>query len=337
MSDPRTNGAAPTSTTPIADLNWLVRYAAHCGFHAGDDLTMIHALRHAFGGGGWRVLCRTPKAQFLPILRNRDLSIHSLMTYCRRLSENNFVWAPRAQLLEHFLTQRRAYFNLPCRIPQDEDYMLMRIADREASLRERDIALVSNWVNQAGINLTLRNKWSSLVARAKAYREREQVELAAEKSKPWYFYCRTTDWRGYVIEPIQNSAELWLEGTMLGTCLYKLRHECNALNPSRFFSIRRGGKRIATLELTWHKPRKEFIGMDRELGRWEIRDLRLSYNRLPHAHLQEAMEGFASMFNFWSKRSGRMPPGHVEEIRRRIKRLSHSNKPSAWNLSFPVQ
>ena len=77
--------------------------------------------------------------------------------------------------------------------------------------------------------------------------------------------------------------------------------------------------------------------MDRELGRWEIRDLRLSYNRLPHAHLQEAMEGFASMFNFWSKRSGRMPPGHVEEIRRRIKRLSHSNKPSAWNLSFPVQ
>ena len=212
--------------------------------------------------------------------------------------------------------------------------MLMRIADREASLRERDIALVSNWVNQAGINLTLRNKWSSLVARAKAYREREQVELAAEKSKPWYFYCRTTDWRGYVIEPIQNSAELWLEGTMLGTCLYKLRHECNALNPSRFFSISKAGKSIATLELAWRPPEEDFIGMDRVWGRWEMQDLRLSYNRLPDDKLTQIMQAFAWMYNFLAKRPSRLPPGYVQETEQRIARAKHM---SDWNVFSPEE
>lgn len=315
-------GTAPSSAKTNSDLSWLLRYATHCGFHVDDNQTMIQALRHAFGKSAWRVLCRTPKGEFLPILRNRDLSIDSLITYCQQLAEHKFVQAPRAMLLKHYLVQRRVYFNWPCRIPQDEDYLLMRIADREPHLQENDIALVTNWAHQASIQLDSRNKWSSLIIRAKAYRQREKVELSSQKSSPWHFYCRTTDWRGYVVEPITTSAELWIEGVVMGNCLYKLRYECNTLKPSRFFSIRKGNKRVATLELSWHEPREEFKGMDRELGRWELRDLRLSYNRLASTQLQEAMQGFTSMFNLWSKLPTRMPPGHVEEIRRRIRKLN---------------
>jgi hypothetical protein len=335
MTDKRTSSAISMSTTPLSDLRWLVRYVEHCGFFVGDDETMLTSLRGAMGGGGWRILCRTPKERFLPILRNRELSIHSLITYCQRLSEDNFVRAPRAALLDFFVTQRRSFFNLPCRIPQDDDYLLMRIADRELKVKTADIALVSNWVYQENVILHMRNKWTTLVDRAKRFRELQHVELTTRSAKPWYFFCHGMDWRGYQIEPIRNSAELWLEGMTHGTCLYKLRHECNALLPSRFFSVRRDGKRYATLELSWHPPRGDFIGMDRELGRWEIRDLRLSYNKLPYKHLREAMEGFAWMYSFWAKRPGRMPKGYIDDVRRRVSRLGRRQDRSTWQLTFP--
>jgi hypothetical protein len=190
-------------------------------------------------------------------------------------------------------------------------------------------------VYQENVILHIRNKWSALVDRAKRFRELQHIELTTRTAKPWYFFCYGMDWRGYEVEPIRNSTELWLEGTALGNCLYKLRHECNAERPSRFFSIRSAGKRIATLELTWTPPQEDFIGMDRELGRWEIQDLRLSFNRLPYKHLQEAMEGFTLMYNFWAKRPGRMPKGYVDEVRLRINRVVQLQGRSAWCLSFP--
>jgi hypothetical protein len=191
-------------------------------------------------------------------------------------------------------------------------------------------------VYQEKVILHMRNKWPSLVDRAKRFRALEKVDLTARSTKPWHFFCYGIDWRGYEIEPIKNSAELWLEGTALGNCLYKLRHECTAQRPSRFFSIRKAGKRMATLELTWRPPQENFIGMDRELGKWEIRDLRLSFNRLPYERLADAMEGFTFMYNFWAKRPSRMPQGYVEEVRRRINKLTQHQGRSAWRLSFPA-
>jgi hypothetical protein len=320
----------------LVDLGWLVRYAIRCGFKPSGDATMFEALRDAFGSGGWRVVCRSPKERFTPILRNRELSLDALIAYCQRLSRRSFVQAPQAVLLRYFIQQRRLFLNFACRVPEDSDYALMRVADRETNLRMRDISVVSNWTDQARVTIQSQHKWTSLLRRAIAYRDLQRVQLAAVKESPWYFYCRPMDWRGYRVEPIANSAELWLEGAAMCSCVYKLRHECSAAQQNRFFSIKKDGKRLATLELIWSAPREEYKGMDRRLGRWQLQDLRLSFNRLPSQHLLEAMHGFAWMFNFWAKRPGRMPHGHVEEILDRIGLLNGQlgwHKSSSFSLS----
>lgn len=318
------------SQQKLTNLNWLVRYAKHSGFETRTDDLMMPALRSAFGPAAWRVLCRTPKERFIPILRNRELSLDSLITYCQRLVRRSFVQAPQAVLLQYFIQQRRLFLNLACRVPEDTDYTLMRVASRESKLKMRDIAVVSNWSDQARVKIQSQHQWPSLLRRAKAYQDQQRMLQTTSRVAPWHFYCREMDWRGYRVEPIANSAELWLEGVAMGSCLYKLRHECSALQQNRFFSIKRDGKRLATLELIWSPPHEEFKGMDRQLGQWRLQDLRLSFNRLPSKHLLEAMHGFAWMFNFWAKRPRRMPRGHLEEIRDRIELL---NGQLGWHKS----
>lgn len=324
------------------DLRWLLRYARHCGFasevqpagsSAGrrikvpvcshqvgqtEEDSLVQALRRTFGPPAWRLVCRSPRERFLPILRNRELSLHSLIAYCQRLAARSFVVAPQATLLAYFVTQRRRFFNHPCRVPEDDDYTLMRVADRERHLRVRDIALVVNWVDQVHFDLRSSHRWTALVRRAVMFRAQERIDLQVRKLPGWHFFCRTTDWRGYRIEPLTDPAALWKEGQQLGHCAYRLRTLCRALKPSRFFSVSRGGKRLATLELAWRPPEPADIGMDREWGRWELADLRLSFNRRPEAALVDAMTAFAWQYNFLAKRLGRMPPGYVNDMRERI-------------------
>jgi hypothetical protein len=307
------------------ELRWLTRYANHCGFHVAGHAPMLQALRAAFGVAAWRIVCRCPKACFMPILRNRELSIQSLITYCKRLAERSFVQAPQPILLAYFVRQRRLYFDRPCRIPQENDYDLIRVANRCDALNLRDIACVSNWACESRTSILPTHKWSTLVIRARKYNEREQVHLASTRHYPWHFFCRTTDWRGHQVEPITDTAGLWSEGQRHGSCLYRLRYECTAAAPSRFFRISRQGRSVATLELAWRAPEEEFEGMDRVWGKWEMRDLRLSFNRLPDEQLVHSMQAFAGMYNIWAKRIRRMPPGYLQETSahiRRAKRLS---------------
>lgn len=340
MSDRPLRVAKASAAT---DLHWLLRYARHCGFSGGvqpaggpADLreeaatcsrhggqtghdALVQALRRAFGPPAWRLVCRSPRECFLPILRNRELSLHSLIAYCQRLAARSFVVAPQATLLAYFVTQRRRFFNHPCRVPEDDDYTLMRVADRERHLRVRDIALVANWVQQVRFDVRLNHRWTALLRRAVLFRAQERIDLQLRKLPGWHFFCRTTDWRGYRVEPLTDPAALWEEGQQLGHCAFRLRTLCRASKPSRFFSVSRGGRRLATLELGWRPPEPADIGMDREWGRWELADLRLSFNRLPEAALVEAMTAFAWQYNFWAKRLGRMPPGYLEELRERIR------------------
>ena len=305
---------SPPLALALPDLRWLVRYARHCRLlDRDDDQTLAHCLRLMMGAPAWRILCRSPKERFLPILRNKDLSIHSLIAYCKRLAERSFMAAPQAILLEFFVTQRRRFFNQPCRVPEDQDYALMRVADRDRSLKMADIAVVANWSHQQRVDIRPQHKWSSLVRQARAFRARVQVELAARDLPRWHFYCRTVSWRGYEVEPITNSAQLWIEGMSMSSCVYRLRCLCYGTEPSRFFSVKKAGKRLATLELGWAPPQEDLVGMDRVLGQWSLLDLRLSFNRLPDTDLLAAMEDFASMYNIWAKRPGRMPSTKQDE------------------------
>lgn len=299
-------------------MTWLVRYARHCKVPMCPGLSDAMRLRSLFGPPGWRVLCRTGRADFLPILRNRDLGWDDLANYCQRLAERSFVRAPRAELLAYFITQRRLYFSNRCRIPSGVDFDLMRIAAKERSACRSELALVANWLHDSPAGLVGMPPWMSLVRRAREARRLEFVASQRSTRAPWHFFCEGVAWQGYQISPLRDSSALWLEGAAMGSCLFDLRRLCSGLRPSRFFSVRRSGKRVATLELSWEPPQSDAAGMDFVLGRWALKDLRLSFNRLPDSALVGAMQDFARTYQQWSLRPSRWPPGHLEESRRRI-------------------
>ena len=300
-------------------MGWLARYAKHCDHAPNDHKSVGHSLRAAFGAPAWRIVCKSPRSAFLPILRNRELSLHSLIEYCQQLAKRSFTRAPEPSLLDYFINQRRYFFDHPCRIPQGEDYAIIRVANRLSlaghRLRIRDIALVSNWAHQSEACIQAGHHWRHLVMRAREFFESEQIRLCAEKFEPWHFYCTSTDWRGYKTRPITDAYGLWLQGQSQGNCLYKLRFECTSARPSRFFSVHERGKVIATLELHWCPPQSDWRGMDRVWGKWQLQDLRLSHNRAPGEDLLRAMTAFAGIYNEWAKRPARQPNACVGKTR----------------------
>jgi hypothetical protein len=307
-----------TDAIALKNLNWLVRYAKHCGVFMDTNEPVESILRKKFTSAAWRVLCRSPKECFVPILRNRELSLESLALYCARLADHGYQQAPQGLLLAYFINQHRLYCSTGCRIPEGDDFAFMRIAGRETGVTFAQLALVENWIIQTHFVLSRNICWASLVRRAAQFRARERVSLAAHKSQDWHFFCAGMDWQGYRIDPITNVEDLWVEGLCMGSCVYRLRHECRAIKPSRFFSVRRFGKRLATLELVWQSPHLSFKGMDRVWGRWVLQDLRLSFNRLPYAQLMASMVHFASHYNFLSKRPRRLPRDHAQDLEHRL-------------------
>lgn len=319
--------AAPSEV----DRGWLIRYARHCGFIASDHKPIEQCLRAAFGAAAWRVLCKSPKSRFLPILRNRELKLRSLIEYCQLLAARSFIDAPDPALLAYFINQRRYFYNHSCRIPQGDDYDLIRVASRHSlaghRLSLRDIADVTNWAQQSGTNIQTGHKWSHLVMRARKFFDSERIRVEAEKCEPWHFYCASTDWRGYQITPITEPYSLWLQGQAQGNCLYKLRFECTRKRASRFFAVGQQGRVIATLEITWYPPEKGFEGMDQLWGKWQLQDLRLSHNRTPGEQLLHAMTAFAWMYNEWSKRPARQSSAPAAEISKSASGLPHAHRP----------
>ncbi len=212
------------------------------------------------------------------------------------MADRSFVQVPQAVLLHYFVSQRRLYFP-PCRIPEDEDYELIRVANRHPNLCLRDITLVAQWKSQARILISPKSRWHKLLERARDHQAQKRAELDSQTQQPWHFFCGPTQWRVYEVTPITDHLRLWGEGSLLGNCLYKLAFECTALEPSRFSSLQKAGKGIATLDLSWRIPQAGDQWMGRTLGRWELQDLRLAYNRTPDEELVETMRAFAWMYN----------------------------------------
>lgn len=106
--------------------------------------------------------------------------------------------------------------------------------------------------------------------------------------------------------PLTNEIDLWDEGQAMSSCLYKLRYLCKEASvPSRFFSIRKNGRRYATLELVCDLPAKGMRGPDRLYGRWRLQDCRLSHNRIPSEALVKMLIDFGWQYNLLSQRPGR--------------------------------
>ena len=270
----------------------------------------------------------------MPILRNPELSIHSLISYCNQLAQRSFVVAPDPILLAFFITQRRHFHDQPCRIPESDDYDLMRVASRAKHLRVQDIAFVTNWRDQSGFTIDRHHKWSKLIDHARTYFAHQSIELELQAHEGWHFFCREQSWRGLTITPITTPLAMWRQGLNQGNCLYKLRYECNSIQPSRFFCVTRADRPLATLELAWRPPKASDRGMDRLWGQWFVQDLRLSYNRIADEALLKTMKDFAWQYNIWAKRPGRTTPAIISDTLDRVRRICGRSGLNGWRPSF---
>lgn len=294
-------------------MNWLLRYARHCGISLAPDVPQDQALRsyvcdHA-SPAAWRLLCRSSRQDFLPILRHRRLGFGELLLYVRRLADQGWRVAPPARLLAHGITQSYPFFTSQPNAPLDErDLNLLWVAAREEAVSLAELALVDNWSDQCHVHIVKQHRWANLVRRARQWQSELQALLRHSHERGWHFFCGPLAWRGHELIPLRNSGDLWLEGVAMSSCLYKLRRECLRDGGSRFFSVRRYGRRVATLELFLERPTPAMKGADALFGRWVLQDLRQSYNRLPDALLVESLKVFAWQYTLWSRRPSRARP-----------------------------
>lgn len=161
------------------------------------------------------------------------------------------------------------------------------------------------WTKLAGVDVTDAHQWASINRRATAWHRSGQGNQRPRD--PWHFFCHDVEWRGLQLVPLTSAIELWEEGDAMSHCVYDLRQLCDAPWPSRFFSLRRAGRRVATVELSLVPPEAGMRGLNRIRGRWVLMDCRLSANRIPGRSLAIDMLEFGNQYDEWSMRPARNP------------------------------
>ena len=295
-------------------LDWLLRYARRCQVKLDFNEPPARAIKRQFTPAAWRLLCRSSRDSFIPILRNRRLAFDSLVHYAQRLVEHGFQTAPDPKFLDYFIQSSYLFFDRMPGVPHEADEMtLMRLATRCGGVSRAQLRRVHEWLNWGQGSVTTRMAWRAVLRRADEWHRRQQavVEQAranhtsAQTLPGWNFACGPAAWEGYNIIPLVSDVDLWDEGQAMSNCLYKIRRFCNkSSEPSRFFSVRRNGLRCATLELVQGKPCESRHGLGLMDGLWQLQDCRLSHNRLPPEALLELLTGFA---RHYSEQAGASP------------------------------
>lgn len=309
-TSPRHLCVAVMPTTTGKNMRWLLRYAHHCRVQLDVSQLEANALRGQFTNAAWRLLCRSNRDCFLPILRNLKLDFDSLVQYAQTLVQNGFQVAPSQQLLAHLIQSSYYFFDQKPGVPSSSNEItLLRLAKRHGTVERTDFMRVHEWQSFAGGTVTLHMTWASVLRRALDWRQRQLLLVNRAKTgcgdytpANWYFACEPIVWQGYEIVPLVNEVDLWDEAQSMASCLYQLRRLCKQVtSPSRFFSIRKSGRRHATLELVCnllHGPKNE---LRQRTMRWRLQDCRLSHNRLPSEAMVQTLTGFAAHYNTLSQ------------------------------------
>jgi hypothetical protein len=309
-------GVAPPSAAG-KDLHWLLRYARHGQVQLDLRVPEANALKSCFTPAGWRLLCRSDRDHFIPILRNRRLCFDSLVHYTQTLVEHGFQVAPSPHLLGYLIQASYYFFDRMPEVPHSQDEMtLLRLATRHGAVARNHFQWVHEWQAADHACVSTRLTWFSVLRRANGWHVRQQLVVNrakagnrnADPEYGWHFACGTLAWRGFEISPLANDIDLWDEGQAMSSCLYRLRNLCkSARKPSRFFSVTKNGRRHATLELVRDPPHERMHGPDRIHGQWRLQDCRLSHNRLPSEDLVKMLIDFGWHYNNLSQRPGRAP------------------------------
>jgi len=310
-----TAGSSPAAVGK--DMHWLRRYARHGRVTLNTSQHEANALKGCFTQAAWRLLCRSGRDSFIPILRNRRLAFESLVHYAQTLVEHGFQVAPSSEFLEYFIQSSYLFFDRMPGVPDSAEKMtLLHLATRNGAVSRAQLRRVHEWVGPGRGSVTRHMSWHAVLRRANDWHQRQQVVVdhakanhkSIEPQNGWHFACRTLSWRGYEITPLVNSIDLWDEGQAMSSCLYKLRFLCDkAGDPSRFFSIRKEGRRYATLELVRNKPHEYRHVSFQFDDHWRLQDCRLSHNRLPSEALVCTLVDFGRHYDHLSRRHSRRP------------------------------
>ncbi len=311
------NPASSVTSSAAAgkDLRWLLCYARHGQVKLDVHQSEANAVKDCFTQAAWRLVCRSDRVCFSPILCNRHLSFDSLVCYTQTLVENGFQVAPHPELLDYLIQSSYYFFDRMPNVPHSKDEMtLLRLATRHGAVSRKQLRLVHESVNHGHAAVTTCMTWASVLRRANEWQLRQQLVVNSAKANDvgngtqndWHFACGTLAWRGFEIEPLTTTIDLWDEGQVMSNCLYQHRNLCNSDNkPSRFFSVKKNGRRYATLELVRDLPQERMHGLDRIHGCWRLQDLRLSHNRQPSEDLVKMLTDFGGHYNILSQRAGR--------------------------------
>jgi len=268
-------------------VEWLLRYARNRGVALQHPLGPAHALRARFGAPAWRLLCRSGREPFLPIISNRKLGFGDLEAYVDTLIEVGWQVAPAGHLVQHLIDQTYLYLDEKPDTPiKERDLTLLRLADRAGTVTRHQFAQVLEWVIRTKPQVDTRRSWRRMVSEASAWRQEMTVRLRSEKFPPWQFAIDRYDTCDFGFVALKTPADLWVEAVAMSHCLYAIRRCCENPKPSRFFSMRRGERRVATVELQ----------NDKRGAGWFVRDVRLSFNRLPGPDVIGAAELLAGAY-----------------------------------------
>ena len=100
----------PPSPAAGKRLDWLLRYARRCQVKLDASEVTAHAIKGRFTPAAWRLLCRSSRESFIPILRNRRLAFDSMVHYAQSLVEHGFQLAPDPKFLDYFIQSSYLFF-----------------------------------------------------------------------------------------------------------------------------------------------------------------------------------------------------------------------------------
>ncbi len=319
--EPAVGGHVDSVVSPVAipsaaqaDLTWLIRLAqrtpsARARIQRLQDTTSNESpeqwLRSLFTPAAWRLICRSDPKNFQPILKCTQFRLYDLRQYVDALIATGWQEAPQGRWLDALIVQSYYYFNSRPELPEDKsDFALMWIAQRDGIATLEGFLTLHDWAFRAEFDITRSHTWRSLWRRAEKWMAETEALAVTRQSEPWHFYCGPTDWQGLEIVPLTTPYALWVEGRAMHSCLYSLASECEPDRDHRFFSVRRDGKRVATLELEHIPPPDRHIGTVRRRGCWRLVDCRRSCNLLVDSRLITTLKAFAAEYTRWSNQSG---------------------------------
>lgn len=304
----------------LADLGWLIRFAQRTPsirtrFQQPQGLVDSQSpedwLRSQFEPAAWRLVCRSDPKNFAPIVNNARFRLADLCKYAQALVRCGWQEAPDARWLDLLIVQSYYYFNRCPSVPTERTELdLVWIAQRDGHATQEEFVTLNEWSFRTKFEVTRRHTWRSLWRRYQVWADETEAEELSQQAEPWHFYCGPTLWRGLEILPLTTPYALWVEGRAMHSCLYALARLCTPDGGSRFFSVQRDGKRIATLELQHCRPDPADVGMAKVRGRWVLVDCRHACNLLVDSALIATLRAFATQYSQWSHRPGRWPENH---------------------------